>query len=157
MSVKLAIYRAVHSFVGGAEALAPLMKLSPNTLRHMADPKKQTHGWSLRRFDELLALTGTEPLEALCQDHGGIFVPMPAVTDNAPAPLLKALHKLAREYGDVPRAVEKALKRDGQISDNELKQIDQELAELVAAGAQLLGMVRQIHDSRAAIAEEQRP
>lgn len=157
MSVKLAIYRAVHSYPGGADALAPLMKLSPNTLRHMADPKKTTHGWSFRRFDELTALAGTGPLEALCIEHGGMFVPTGAVLDGAPAPLLKALHRLAREYGDVPRAVEKALKRDGQISDNELKQVEQELAEMVSAGAQLLGQVRQIHDSRRAIAEEQRP
>lgn len=157
MNVKDAIYQAVHDYPGGAEALAPRMGLRPNTLRHMADPKSVSHGWSPRRFDLLLAHAGTAPLAALCGEHGGIFVPLGAFAEAPTDKLLKQMHTLAKEFGDVPRVIEQALKRDGQISDNELKRIERELAEMVGAGASVLAVIRQIHDGHKAVAEEQRP
>jgi hypothetical protein len=157
VNTKDAIYVAVHDYPGGAEALAPRIGVSANTLRHMADPTKQSHGWSLRRFDLLTKFAGTRPLEALCREHGGLFVPMGEFADGAHDKLLKRMHVLAKEFGDVPRTVEQALKRDGQISANEMKKIERELAEMVAAGASLLAVVRQIHEGHTAVAEEQRP
>lgn len=159
MNLKDAIYQAVRDYPGGAEALAPRLggKLAASSLRKMADPNQETHGWSLRRFDMLIAVADKRPLEALCQQHGGMFLPLGEQIDGAPAPLLKRLHKLASEFSDLPRAIEAALKRDGQISDNELKRIEREGAELVSAVAAVLGMARQIHDSRKALGEEQRP
>lgn len=157
MSVKLAIYRAVHNHPGGAEALAPQMKLSPNTLRHMADPKKATHGWSFRRWDELIALTGTGPLEAHCIEHGGFFLPMRSAGAAPHTTLLKCMHRLAKEYGDLPRVIEQALKGDGRISDNELNKIEHEFEEMVAAGAGVLAQIRQIRDSRQVVDEALRP
>ena len=157
MNTKDAIYQTVHDYPGGAEALAPRMGLKPNTLRHMADPKKETHGWSLRRFDLLIAHAGTAPLSAFCREHGGIFVPLGEFAEAPHAKLLKQLHTLAKEFGDVPRVIEQALKRDGQISDNELKTCERELAEMVGASAALLAVLRQIHDGHKAVAEEQRP
>lgn len=157
MNVKDAIYQVVHDYPGGAEALSPRLGLSANTLRHMADPKKQSHGWSLRRFDLLLAHAGPAPLAALCQQHGGIFVPLGEFADAPHGKLLKQMHSLAKEFGDVPRVIEQALKRDGQISDNELKRIERELAEMVGASAALLAVVRQIHDGHKSVDEEQRP
>lgn len=157
MNVKDTIYRVIHEYPGGAEALAPRIGVSPNTLRHMADPKSTTHGWSFRRFDLLLAHAGTGPLAALCQQHGGIFVPLGAFAEMPNGQLLKSMHTLAKEFGDVPRVIEQALKRDGQISDNELKTCERELAEMVGASAALLAVLRQIHDGHKAVAEEQRP
>lgn len=157
MSVKLALYRAVHNYPGGADALAPQMKLSPNTLRHMADPKKTTHGWSFRRWDEVIALAGTGPLEAHCIEHGGVFVPMGEYADAPAAKVLKCLHRLAKESGDVPRVIEQALKNDGRVSDNELAKVESEIDEMIHAACAARALVRQIHDSRAAVAEEQRP
>lgn len=157
MNTKDAIYRAVHDYPGGAESLASRIGVSPNTLRHMADPTKPTHGWSLRRFDALITFAGKAPLAALCQEHGGIFVPLGEFAEAPHAKLLKQLHTLAKEFGDVPRVIEQALKRDGQISDNELKTCERELAEMVGASAALLAVLRQIHDGHKAVAEEQRP
>jgi hypothetical protein len=157
VNVKDSIYRTVHDYPGGAEALAPRMGLSPHTLRHMADPKGQSHGWSLRRFDLLLAHGGTAPLAALCQQHGGIFVPLGEFAEAPHAKLLKQLHTLAKEFGDVPRVIEQALKRDGQISDNELQACKRELAEMVGASASLLAVLQQIHDGHKAVEEAQRP
>lgn len=154
----MAIYRSVHDYPGGAEALAPQMnKLSVHTLRHMADPKKTSHGWSFRRWDELIALAGTGPLEAHCLEHGGMFVPLGAHSEAQPTTLLKQMHKLTAEFCDVPRVIEQAVKRDGQISDNELRRIDQQIAELMSAAAATRGLVQQIHDQRTKLAEEQRP
>lgn len=57
----------------------------------------------------------------------------------------------------MPRVIEQALKRDGQISDNELKRIERELAEMVGASSALLAVVRKIHEGHKAVEEEQRP
>lgn len=153
MSVKLAIYRAVHNYPGGTEALAAAMKLSPHTLRHMADPKKMTHEWSFRRWDELIAIAGTGPLAAHCLEHGGVFVPTGNYADRPHGALLKQMHVLAREFGDVPRAIDEALEGDGKVSANELKRIECQIAEMVEAGAALLSLVRQIHERRAQLVE----
>lgn len=157
MSVKLAIYRAVHSFAGGAEALAAAMKISVHTLRHMADPKKVSHGWSFRRWDELIAIAGTGPLEAHCVQHGGVFVPIGEFADAPAAQLLKRLAKLSAESGDVPRVIAEALKNDGKISDNELQRIERECLEQVACSAAVLALVRSINAQRSTVVEEHRP
>jgi hypothetical protein len=157
VNVKDAIYRAVHSYPGGAGPLAERMGLSVNTLRHMADPNKDTHNWSYRRWDELITFAGTGPLEAHCIQHGGVFVPMGSCADAPALHLLKRLSKLAAESGDVPRAIGEALKGDGRISDNELQKIEREILEQVQCGVAVLALVRSINASRAAVAEEQRP
>lgn len=157
MNVRDTIYQTVHDYPGGATALAPRMGLRPSTLLNMADPNKDSHGWSLRRFRQLIGFGGIRPLEALCQEHGGLFVPVGRFNDAPHGRLLKQLHALAREFGDVPRAIEQALKSDGRISDNELRRIERELAELVSAAAAMRGLVLQIHDSHERLLEEERP
>ena len=157
MNVEDAIYDAVHGYPGGAVSLAPRLGLAVSTLQNMASPKIESHGWSLPRFRKLLAIAGPRPLEALCEENGGLFVPMGRFKDLPQGKLLKLMHSLAKEFGDVPRAVEEALADDGRISDNELKNIARQLAEMVAAGSALLAVVREVHDQRTSIREEDRP
>ena len=158
MNVEDAIHLAVMSHPGGADALAPRMALGAQTLRNMANPNNRTtHGWSLRRFRELLAFTGdTRPLQALCEEQGGLFVPMPSISSSQ-ADLLKAMQHMAAEFGDVPRAIEDALQGDGKISGNELGRIELQILELVQTAARLQGVVRELHERRRALPEEDRP
>lgn len=157
MNVEDAIYDAVHDYPGGAASLAPRMGLAPSTLQSMASPKIDSHGWSLKRFRALLAFAGLKPLEALCEEHGGLFVPLGRFGDLPQARLLKQLHAFAKEFGDVPRAIEDALKTDGRVTANELQEIQRQLADVCAAGAALLAVVRQIHEQRVAVGEVDRP
>ena len=157
MNVEDAIHHAVLDYEGGAASLAPRMGLQAQTLRNMSHPAQPAHGWSLRRFRQLLAFTGdTRPLQALCEEQGGLFVPMPAISSSQ-ADLLKAMQHMAAEFGDVPRAIEDALQGDGRISGNELGRIELQILELVQTAARLQGVVRELHERRRALPEEDRP
>ena len=158
MNVEDAIHHAVIDYPGGATALAPRMGLQAQTLRNMAVPGQVTHGWSLRRFRQVLTFTGDRrPLQALAEENGGVFVPLPFALGRNSNELLRDIAKLAAEFGDVPRTIEDALADDGKVSANELGRIEVQILELIQAATHLQGIVRDIHERRRALPEEDRP
>ena len=137
MKVEDALYHAVHDYPGGAQALAPRMGVSGSTLQNMADPRQPNHTWPLRRFQQVVALTGdTRPLQALCDEHGGVFVPTARLSDAALSDLYQQVTKLAAEFGDVVREIEADVK-DGRITPRELVRIERQIGELIEAAATL--------------------
>jgi len=137
MKVEDALYHAVHDYEGGVDALAVRMgELSALTLYSMANPRDESHDWSLRRFRQALAMTGDKrPLHALCEENGGVFLPV--ATSGADLPeALRQVATLAAEFGDVARAAQDAL-RDGRVSQRELANIETQVFELIAAAAAL--------------------
>lgn len=149
---------SVHECAGGPKALAARMELAYSTLQNMADPKQPAHGWPLARFRQLLAFTGdTRPLQALCTENGGVFVPLGATPARTDSELLRAVQRLSAEFGDVPRAIQDALGRDGKISTNELRRIEREGMELVQALTVVLQRVGDLHRQHAIVPEDDRP
>lgn len=143
MNVFDAIYHAVHDHPGSAQALAPRMGLQPTTLLNMANPRETTHGWSLRRFRDLLAFTGDRrPLDALCAENGGVFVPVPKAV-GAEQDLLATVTRLGKEFGDVCASLNAAL-ADGRVTPRELDDFRQQVYEMnqVAAGLEALVAAR---------------
>jgi hypothetical protein len=137
MKVEDALYHAVHDYQGGAAALAPRMgALSASTLYSMANPRETAHGWSLARFRQLLAFTGDlRPLNALCEEHHGVFLAVPECDRDA-ATSLQLVADLAADFGDVARSAADAI-RDGRVSQTELAKIDTQILELITAAAKL--------------------
>lgn len=156
MNVEDAIHHAVVDYPGGATALAPRMGLQAQTLRNMAVPGQVTHGWSLRRFRQLVSFADKRPLQALCEENAGVFVPLP-LSGARGTELLRDISRLAAEFGDVPRTIEDALADDGRVSANELARIEVQIVELIQAATHLQGLVRDIHERRRALPEEERP
>lgn len=159
MNLDDAIYMAVHDYPGGAPALAVRFDppLTRDTLQKMAAPNVPAHGWSLRRFRQLLAFGDKRPLQALCEENGGVFLPVEAFTDMPEGRLLKAAQKLSREFGDVPRRLEEALRGDGRISKNELSRLEREMDELIAATNALRAITRRLHEQHTRVDEDDRP
>lgn len=136
MNVEDALYHAVHDYPGGAPALAPRLGKGASTLQNMADPRQATHQWNLRAFRNVLRFTGdVRPLQALCQENGGVFVPTPQIAAASTSELYHDLAKLAKEFGDVPREVEEAM-ADGKISPAERDRIEKQLFELIGQAAE---------------------
>lgn len=158
MSPEDALFNAVHDYPGGAVSLAPRMKLARSTLQNMADPRQPDIGWPLKRVRQVIHLTGDKgPLQALCEEFGGMFVQLERFEHLPEGRLMKAVGKLAREFGDVPRRLEEALKGDGRISKNELHQIEREIAELNAASAAVLAVARRICETHQRVDDADRP
>jgi len=157
VNVEDAIWTAVHECPGGPKGLAARMEIGHSTLQNMADPRQDSHGWSLKRFRQLLAFSGNRlPLMSLCEENGGVFVPLLSGTTAGAKGLLRKMQTLAAEFGDVPREIEKSVK-DGRISASELRRIELQLDEMVAAACSLRAQVRDVHESGTRLSEDERP
>ncbi len=144
MKIEDALYHAVHDYPGGVAALAARMGLAAPTLYGMANPNGSEHPWSLRRFREVLAFSGDlRPLQALCEENGGVFVPTRCAVGDEAASV--EMNKLAAEFGDVARRFHEA-HRDGRITGREANAFDTEIFELIAQAAALAQKVRQSVD-----------
>lgn len=138
MDVNDALYHACHDYEGGVPSLAPRMDLAVSTLYSMANKNADNHGWSLKRFRELLHFTkDARPLEALCTENGGLFVKLPELKGRALDDVYRDLARLAKEFGDVPREVIADLK-DGRLSPKNFERIKRAVMEMQQAGAELL-------------------
>lgn len=144
MDVEDALYHVVHDYKGGAESLAPRMGLASSTLQSMASPKIPTHGWSLRRFRQVIALADDlRPLHALCEEFGGVFIQTAGFKGLSDTALLETMTKLGKEFGDVCQAMHAAL-ADSKVSEREVAEFRQQLYELNQAGAEALNRLEQL-------------
>lgn len=136
-----ALYHAVHGYSGGVAELAGRMGIAAPTLYGMANPNEAGHGWTLKHVRSVLAFTGDlRPLHALCEEHGGVFVP--TVREVASGEARDAMVCLAKEFGDVAVRFAKA-HEDGQITRREADAFDTEIFELISQAAALALKVRE--------------
>lgn len=142
MKIEDALYHAVHDYPGGVAELARRMGLASPTLYGMANPNEAGHGWTLKHIRSVLAFTSDKrPLHALCEESGGVFVPLkPDATSIDGMP--EQLAKLAAEFGDVARAAQDAM-RDGRITPRELAHFDSQIFELISEAANTATRLRQ--------------
>ena len=151
LSLQDAYYHTVHDYDGGPDSLAPRLSpsKSPSQLANEARPPEGNNAKAgLITAAQLVELTGDKRLaisfSARC---GGFFLPYPAMDlELRPREVLPALSRTAKEFGDlVAKVTEVAI--DGDISDNDLKQVDKEAIELMGA---LYGLMRVLVEQHAA-------
>lgn len=157
MSVADALYNLVHEYPGGSKALASRMEKARSTLLSMANPACTSHNWSLGDFRKALAFSGDmRPLEALCQEFGGVFMPVGRFDGMAPNRVLKALQHLTKEFSDVPVRMADIMK-DGQVKPREVERMRREIYEMQQAGAAVLKVLEGLCESHVRVPEEERP
>lgn len=136
MKVEDALFHAVHDYEGGAAALAVRMGLGVSTLYSMANPRDVAHEWPLKRFRQVVAFTGDmRPIHALCEENGGVFLPVAESSADLPGALQQMVN-LCAECGVVARGVADAIK-DGRVTQAELAAIETHIFQMIALGAQL--------------------
>lgn len=144
MNFKDACYHAVHEYPGGAASLAPRMGLAVSTLQNMASPSQEAHGWNVARLRQLLAFTrDMRPLDALCEEAGGVFVPCAIFAGVSDVALLETVTHMCKEFGDVSGALNEAM-ADGNITEREFDTIKQQVYELNQATCEFLNRVAQL-------------
>jgi hypothetical protein len=133
MSLLDASANACADYPGGVEVVAGRMGKSPSTLY------KELQGAGTAKLGALDAVKIAQitqdvriPL-AFAQACGGLYTPLLPVAPNL-ADALQAVAHMSKEFGDVLTAVTMAL-ADGRVTQNELREIQAQWLELVAAGA----------------------
>lgn len=137
LSLLDAYYHTIHDYPGGAESLAPRLspKKTATQLCHEARPPEGNAAKAgLITSAQLVALTGDKRIvHSFCAHAGGMFLPLPAnLVELERGKLLPALGMLAKEFGDVIAKVSEAY-ADQNISDNDLRGVEKEATELMAA------------------------
>lgn len=140
MSIMDAAYHTVHSYPGGAEALATRLdpRKSGTLLSHeVRPPVGHTAKLGVETAMQIVDLTGNPAIvHAVCSRAGGVFVALPSeqLRDDQVFP---ALSRLAKEFGDVVAKITEVA-ADGRVSDNDLRALNKEAMELVGAMHQAL-------------------
>lgn len=116
-----AFYRTVHDHPGGCESLAPRMGMTAAVLRNKANPHNDSNKPLLVDADLAMAITGDYSiLDALCANHGGVFVRLDPAKPASDMAVLEAMAKLWCHNGDFGQTIEQALE-DGRIDQQEIK------------------------------------
>lgn len=138
MNVLDAAYHTVHDYAGGSASLAPRLGKNPGTLSHeVKPPKDSTAKLGLIDAIKIMAMTGDHRmLHATAAELGHLCVPMPTA-EQVGETSAEHLSRIAREFADVLGEVSTAM-GDGRVSDNELRRIERQWSELVAAGQLML-------------------
>lgn len=151
LSLQDAYYHTIHDHPGGVAALAPRLSPPKSQMQLYAEARPPVGGYAkagLITAAQLVELTGDKRLAiAFCARSGGYFLPHPAIdVDLAPADVLPALSRTAKEFGDLMAKVTEVAS-DGNISDNDLKQVEKEAIELMS---EVYALMRVLVDQHAA-------
>jgi hypothetical protein len=137
-------YQLARAYPGGIEAIAHRMKKNPTTLGH----ELRGQGSAKLGLEDAVILTDYSKdlriLEAWNADVGLVVIRMPDIPTGPIGGCLDRLSSTAREFSELVTEVAGDM-GDGRISDNELRDIEREAAELLAAVHALLGAARTLN------------
>ncbi len=137
-----AAHRICEEFPGGAKALALRLGMRPAVLRAKCNPNGPANGstYQLGIIDaqRVQALAGRfDILHAFANECEHVAIPLP---DAHGADLPHALAKTCAEFGDYLREVDSAMS-DGRVTPNEVKRLEANLTEMIAAATSLQAML----------------
>ena len=142
MNVQTAAFNLVHDYPGGATALAPLLGKSASTLNHEVDPNYPTAKLGLADALKLTLLSKDRSvLNAFAMACHCMVLPLPACADGIDDDTFKGVTRLAREFAEVISQISEVT-ADGAVTDNELRRVEGEAAELVSAVQAVLTTLR---------------
>ena len=135
--INQAKYALVHDAKGGAVALAPLLKIRPDTLSHKVNPRADAHHLMVDEALQLQFFTGDHRLlEAEALSLGYALLPMEDLSGISDMELLNAYTHLHKEFGDLATTLHTSLS-DGRITKSETENFKKESADVISALAQL--------------------
>lgn len=145
MNATQAAFRVVRDFPGGAVALAPYLGKSAATLSHEVNPNQPTYKLGLQTaVDMTIASRNPAILNAFAAECGYMVLPLPSA--DAGDDMVNRISGLAKEFAEEVQAVSEVL-ADGEVTANELKRVEREGADVIAAVQALLVAVRAKHEA----------
>lgn len=147
--VTIALRRALRALPGGIARAARDADMAESTLYNKLNAECPTHRLTFSEFRELAhpeRCASTAPIQALCNEFGGVFVrTAPAVGASAGA-LAGQLAGIAKEFSEFLGEVSSSA-GDGVITDAELARTEKEYYELAAVGAETIARMRALNDA----------
>lgn len=144
MNITDALYRAAHAYPGGLEALAVRMGISASSLAHKVSPSYPGAHCSPQEVAAIMEFTGDHgALQALAGRMRYMLLPMVPegnIDDQFAQRLARAVH----EFGEFIAEISQDL-ADGRVTDNELKRIERELADLTREAGALYALAARVN------------
>lgn len=137
-----AAHRICEEFPGGAKALALRLGMRPAVLRAKCNPNGPANGstYQLGIIDaqRMQAMAGRfDILHAFADECGHACIPLPDAHEDD---FMHRLAKTCAEFGDYMREVDRAMS-DGRVTPNEVKRLEANLTEMIAAATGLQSML----------------
>lgn len=146
MNITDALYRAAHDYPGGIEALAVRMRISPSSLAHKVSPNYPGAHCSPGEMAQICEFTSDHsPLQALAGQLGYQLLPI-VQQGEVDSEFTLRLARTVKEFGEFISEISTDL-ADGKVTDNELKRIERELADMVAASQALYAVAARINSA----------
>ncbi|MDO9227151.1 MAG: hypothetical protein Q8M09_12485 [Pseudomonadota bacterium] len=131
-----ALYLVASKYPGGIPAIAGRLGVAASTLYALL---RGDEAITLERAGQILHFSHqarvagwAQPLHALAHEHGGVFVEvLPPLGEDADA-LTLAMLRAVSEFGDLAREAGADL-ADGEVTRRELREIEREAYEAIAA------------------------
>lgn len=137
--VLVAAYHTAHYAPGKVLGMAKIMQMSPNTLQKKVHLLNDTHHLTLAESVMLQEASGDfRILHAMSARLGFVSVSMNFDTSGT---TLNKVTSLGKEFGEVLAVVNDSV-GDGNISPNEMRCMEREAGELMAALHNLVGNLR---------------
>lgn len=152
MNVLDSIRRAVRHYPGGVDAVAARLGKSPSTLEKELRAAPQ---YKLGAVDaaeiaamcvEVHSANALDYPTRLAEAVGGTLLLLPHGAQDSGQITAEALANLVREFADVVTAAARA-DADGEVSPNEMREVRQQWAELVASGQQFMHQLECKHEA----------
>lgn len=125
MNLSDAIYRTVHSAIGGLEALAIRMNIRTQIMRNKANPNSGANYFSPAELDLLMALTGDHSvLHALAQNHGYVCIKVESEMAQSDMAILEVFAKAVAANGEVGAELYATL-ADGMVEQHEVARVEE--------------------------------
>lgn len=146
MNVTDALYRAAHNYPhGGMDALALRMGISVNSLQHKVSPTYPGAHCSPLELVQICEYTGDHSaLTAIAGRLGYVLLPVSQLDGDCEG--TRELVATVREFGQFVTEVSQDLS-DGRVTDTELRRIEKEGAEAMAAIQRLMSVAEQLNES----------
>ncbi|MEY2686585.1 MAG: hypothetical protein RL375_783 [Pseudomonadota bacterium] len=144
MNITDALYRAAHNYPGGLEALAMRMGISASSLAHKVSPNYP--GAHCSPTEVVMIMEFTSDHSALQAMAGRMrYMLLPMVPDGEmDGEFAQRLAGSVKEFGEFIAEISSDLS-DGRVTDNELKRIERELAEMQSATAALYALAARLN------------
>lgn len=139
LSVRDAAYHTVHDYPGGAMALAVRLGVNGMTLSHQVNPKDVgKFSLSIEKATEIQALSGDcRILHSMARELGHVAIKVDQADEDS---VMASIADTVREFSGYLTSVTDAV-ADGRVTDNELREIDAHLCEMVQQANHLRAVV----------------
>lgn len=144
MNITDALYRAAHQYPGGLEALALRMGISSSSLAHKVSPTYPGAHCSPQEMAAIMEFTDDHgALQALAGRMRYMLLPM-VPEGEIDGQFAQRLAGTVKEFSEFITEISQDL-ADGRVTDNELKRIERELADLTREASALYALAARVN------------